>query len=241
MEHYYFSGIVLPERAHITLEKNLGFRHFHSGQTGIARVSILLNQIAIWVETETPWEIFDLRNTVKTIIRSQLSIFAYLNGLAYDFEITRIINQQMNVNTVFGIDVPCISQRNFNLELESVSKLTIGKHGIFIMRCFADLAAAIKYDNDTAFYCYRAIESIRNHYAATEGMNENNENAIWGSFREFLGCSKDIIMNIKNEADPLRHGKNGIKLEMSREKILTTTWMIVDLYTEKLTMNDATP
>ncbi|PIF27429.1 hypothetical protein CLU88_2321 [Acidovorax sp. 56] len=84
MEPYLFSGVVLPERAQLSLQFVVGFSHLGSNINGIAKVSIVLNQVAVWVESEHDWDLFDLRNVVRNIIQTQLAMVGYLKGYAYD-------------------------------------------------------------------------------------------------------------------------------------------------------------
>lgn len=88
MEPYLFYGVVLPERAQLTLQFSVGFSHIASGVEGTAKVSIILNQVAVTVESEHKWGIFDLRNVVKNIVQNHLAMVGYLMGYAYDFEVT---------------------------------------------------------------------------------------------------------------------------------------------------------
>ena len=52
MEPYLFHGVVLPERAQISLHFELEFSHVASGVRGVAKVSIVLNQVAVWVDSD---------------------------------------------------------------------------------------------------------------------------------------------------------------------------------------------
>src|ERR1700743_3706066 len=108
MEPYLFYGKVLPERAQISLNFSLDFSHISSGNTGRAEVRIILNQVSVVVHVKEKWDIFDLRNLVKNIVQSNLAMVGYLKGLAYDLEITRVLNPACGVDYVFGIDIPCI-------------------------------------------------------------------------------------------------------------------------------------
>jgi len=122
MEPYLFYGIVLPERAPLTLQFTVRFSHLTSGISGQAKVSILLNQVAVWVESEQNWDIWDLRNVVKTVVQNHLAMVGYIKGYAYDLEVTRVLNQSRGIDQVFGIDIPCLAKRG-------------GSRSISITRC----------------------------------------------------------------------------------------------------------
>jgi hypothetical protein len=234
MEPYLFQGVVLPERAQLSLQFTLEFSHIGSGVIGMARVSILLNQVAVWVESEHNWDIFDLRNIVKNIVQNHLAMVGYLKGYAYDFEVTRVLNPSCEIDTVFGIDIPCLAERGKSIDLQdALPKLwekTSGRKGVFLNRCFSDLASSMKHADDTGFSCYRAIESLRHHCAAVHGLSDADKWKQWEKFREVSGCSEQTLRVIKVAADPLRHGEvSGVNAE-DRAKLFTSTWDVVDGY-----------
>ena len=117
MEPYLFYGVVLPERAQLSLNSELVFQHVTSDAQGRARISIVLNQVVVWVKSEKAWDIFDLRNVVKNIVQTELALVGYLTGHAYDSELTRVLNRDRKVDYVFGIDNPCVVERSRSSDL----------------------------------------------------------------------------------------------------------------------------
>ena len=234
MEPYLFQGVVLPERAQLSLQFALSFSHVSSGVTGLAKVSIVLNQVAVWVESEHNWDVYDLRNVVKNIVQNHLAMLGYLKGYAYDFEVTRVLNQSRGIDYVFGIDIPCLTKRGESIdlqaELEKLRDKTTGENGLFLHRCFSDLASSMKHADDTGFYCYRAIESLRHHCAAVHGLSAAEKSKQWEKFREVSGSDEQNIRFVKAAADPLRHGQPVGTDADSRAKLFITTWDIVDAY-----------
>lgn len=233
-EPYFFQGVVRPERAQISLNFALGFTHIGTGVNAVARVDILLNQIAVWVESDHDWDIFDLRNVVKSLLQNQLALVGYIKGYAYEFEISRILSPSRGLDQVFGIDIPCLAKRGESADLQAVliklRKKTLGPNGVFLHRCFSDLVSAMKHADDTAFCCYRAIESLRHHCAGVYDLSASNKGIQWAKFREVSGCQEQTIRLIKLEADPLRHGAVASCSSDERGKLFTTTWDIVDGY-----------
>lgn len=233
-EPYLFSGVVLPERAQLSLQFSIGFSHIYSRVEGIANVSIILNQVSVIVETEHKWDIFDLRNVVKDIIYNNLAMVGYILGYAYDFEVTRVINRELNIDYVFGIDIPCLVKRNIGIDLgealENIRTKTIGKNGVLLNRCFVDLISSMKYANDTVFYCYRAIESLRHHCAVAHNISHVSKTLQWEKFRLVAGCTEDVLLQIKNAADPLRHGEVSSCSSVDREMLFIATWNVVEGY-----------
>ncbi len=238
MEPYFFHGTVLPERAQLSLQFSLKFGHVHSGKRASARVSIVLNQVAVWIDTEDEWDVVDLRNVVINIVRPHLDMLGFLLGHAYDLSIARVVNRERGVDYVFGIDTPCLAPRaeaiDVDAEILKLRDKTIGPHGIYLNRCFGDLVSAMKHADDTAFYCYRAIESMRHHCAATNGITDESKAVQWAKFREMAGCDESQIMTIKTAADGLRHGNPMESLSYDRSAILVSTWDIVRRYLNSL-------
>jgi hypothetical protein len=92
MYRYFLDGIVHPERAQIPDRRIAAkFTHAASGVDAKADVRILLNQVAVWVETEVEWNALDLRNVVKYLVQLEMDILGYILGHTYDVEIMRAI------------------------------------------------------------------------------------------------------------------------------------------------------
>jgi hypothetical protein len=237
MEPYLFHGKVLPERANISLGFSVKFGHISSGINAEAQVSIVFNQVAVWVTSDHLWDIFDLRNVVKNIVYGHLAMIGYLKGYAYDIEITRALSRERGIDYVFGIDIPCIANRNQEIDLnEALLQLrekTTGEHGVFLHRCFDDLMSAMKHADDTGFYCYRAIESLRHHCAARSGLRGATKAQQWQAFRNLSGAEEHAIRLIKTAADPLRHGEPGSEV-IDRAELFINTWGVVDAYITKV-------
>ena len=88
----------------------------------------------------------------------------------------------------------------------------------------------MKHADDTGFYCYRAIESLRHHCAAVHGLSGADKSTQWKKFREVSLCTEEALRAIKMFADPLRHGEpSGVNAE-DRTNLFTSTWDIVDGY-----------
>jgi hypothetical protein len=229
MEPYIFYGKILPEEE---------FSHLTSGKRGKAKVSAKLNQLVVIVHTEEEWNIFDLRNVVKNIVQNNLSIVGYLKGYAYDLDIIRVINSALNIDQVFGIDIPCLSQprQSINLanELAKIKAKNFGQNGIFLDRCFNDLISSMKNADDTAFYCYRAIESLRHHCAAVNGLSQADKKLQWEKFRKITQVKEETINILKDSAEAVRHGEATKITDKERVTLFQTTWSIVENYLTKI-------
>lgn len=238
MDVYYFQAKVLPERALISFEFSTVFSHYISGVRAKAKVSVVLNQVAIWVEAENEWNIFDLRNCVAYMLNMHFAARSFVTGCAYDFEITRVINREREIDYVFGINVVTVPNLAEDGDLEAsiraLLQKVVGAEGLFLNRCFADFLSALKDVNDAAFYCYRAIESLRHHCAAINGLSNESKSKQWEKLRESAQCEESVLLSLKDAADPIRHGAIPDTKSQDQQHLLATTWKIIDSYTRSL-------
>jgi len=197
-----------------------------------------MNDLSVWVETPDQWDIFDLRNVVRYLTQTDLALVGFLVGCAYTVEIVRVECEALKIDVVYGVDIPCIANRErdltFQVAIAQLKQLCVGKSGVYVQRCMNDLLLAMQQPEDTAFFCYRALESLKTH--AMEGRPEPPKNASiqWNYFRNAAGCTRAEIDSIKREADPLRHSANLLVKREDREMILTQTWNIVEGYIRSL-------
>jgi hypothetical protein len=203
MTPYLYEGLILPERAQLSLQFEVHFKHLTSGVSAAARVSIVLNQVAVWIYTDVEWDILDLRNLVKTILQNQIAVIGYLKGYAYEVEIRRVLHSDLGIDYVFGIDIPCIAERNKSIDLDArialIREKTIGVEGVLLKHRFNALVMAMKNSDDTGFYCYRAIESLRQHCIIKFNLNPENKSMQWKKLREIAQCDEDTIRSIKKQ------------------------------------------
>lgn len=103
-----------------------------------------------------------------------------------------------------------------------------------------DLLLAVQQPEDTAFYCYRAIEALKTH--AVQNLTElpNRDSGEWEHFRTAAGCTREDIELIKKDADPLRHSNDLLSKRKDRETILSQAWTIVENYLERAVPGEPT-
>jgi len=240
MEPYQFIGIVLPERARLSISFNLNFSGPAAGYNGAVEVSIINNQIMIRLYSEANWEVHDLRNIVLNAVQSEIATVGYLIGHVYEVEIIRVVNKSKGIDYVFGIDIPCINEprrdRDVESDLNSLRSLKEGKTGIHVVRCFNDLNSAMRHADDTAFYCFRAIEALRHHCAATQGIADKDRKTQWECLKDTCGFGEGEvdINSICDASTKVRHGEIIQQSDEDRVKLLQDTWTIVDKYVSLL-------
>jgi len=238
MTVYILKGIVLPERAQITIFpiKQICIDRTTNKKFEI-KLNINLNQITFWVNTDFEWELYYLKNMAESHISNILAIVGFINGCAYNIEITQVINEEKSLDFVYGIDIPCIWERNKNVEINDklnslFSKISnSGINSIYLSRCFTDLIMGMKHPNDTGFYCYRAIESLRQY--CKNKFNIEKESEQWRKLSEITSYDKEHIQVVKKFADPVRHGDILSITDSDRVEIFMRTWDIVEAFLEK--------
>jgi hypothetical protein len=80
----------------------------------------------------------------------------------------------------------------------------------FARSALADVSNALRFDEDSPFFCYRTLESMRKHYAAITGARSDKKS--WEALRADLGIDHSEIDALKEFADTRRHGGAGTSL-----------------------------
>lgn len=102
-----------------------------------------------------------------------------------------------------------------------VPSAQMGLSNLYVRSALADVRNALRFDNDTLFFCYRALDSLREHYAAT-AVSPLNESAQWTTMRTDLDIDKGEIMTLKGYADKRRHGS--ISAVLHADHLHWTRW-----------------
>ena len=229
MSKLFFSGVVLPERAPLSVSE---VRSQLVGPDGKAYVTLALNiwsnQISVAVESDEP-DILTLRNIVRTEAEFVTNIAGFVCGYGYDIEITKAFGEALDPTHVFGIDIPVLSKhaegRDVGLLVNAIFPLCFGPDAIYFRRCVADLSFAIKRAEDTPFYCFRALESLRQSFGA-----ELSEVEQWKAMAEAVGSSKNEMEPLRARAFPARHGVPIPLSDQERQELFLYTWSVVERY-----------
>lgn len=229
MSKLFFSGVVLPERAPLSVSE---VRSQIVGPDGKTYATLVLNiwnnQISVVVESEEP-NIFTLRNIVRSEAEFVTNVAGFLRGFGYDIEITKAFGEALDPTQVFGIDIPVLSKRaegrDLGLLVNAIFPLCFGPDAIYIRRCLADLSFAIKRPDDTPFYCFRALESLRQSFGV-----ELSEAEQWKAMAKAVGSSKAEMEPLRTRAFPARHGVPMPLSDQERQELFLYTWRVVERY-----------
>lgn len=230
---YVLIGVVLPERAQLTYSFGLKMG-LKGGSDGSFKCSIVNNQVIAFMMLDEEMDVMTIRNIAHYSIQSNLSLLGYCSGIFYDIKIDRIYNEELSIDYVYGVANEDIQRYWGEIDVPAmIGQLrpkTTGVAGILINRALNDLMNALKSADDAAFFCYRAIESLRNHNSVLHSIISRRDHHHWESFKSKAGCTRSEIDEVKRYADDLRHGKPVIMTADEVKHVLLTTWEIFRKY-----------
>lgn len=229
---YPFFGVVHPERAIVSiLQLRMDIAAPSANLTGHLSVTVALSQITAVFKTDTPIDNpFTLKNYIEDFIRAIIDALGYAKGCGYDVEIIQMVDDVGNQPLVFGVGIPilAVSDEKSGQVFSDIVQLYVDERGTNLQRCLADLREAIRSPKDTGFFCYRAIESLRDYFTGAKHLSTDRQS--WEILRDELGIERQDIDYIKRFADPLRHGSTKSMNDSERAQILRITWTVVDKY-----------
>ena len=197
MYTYIFTGRVIPERAVLDINE-IPFKTLASEDVpeGELFIEILKSQIsARFLAAIQVRNIFTLRNTIEDAVRMLLDVAGYFNGYGYDVEIVQMVHSDSSLKQVFGIDVPALTGvcEKAGITYNDIFLALLKKDGGFLRHALADVREAIKSPRDTGFFCFRAIESLKNCCAVRNRLPPDDD-AAWKLFRNTYSIAKRQIM-----------------------------------------------
>jgi hypothetical protein len=224
MKRYYFSGIVHPERALMSVEVVPILIQTSDGKDfGTLKFNIYNNQLTAVLECDDDSaDLLTLRNHIKVQISSVVNVMGFLKGRAYDIEITKVFNENLDETEIFGIEIPVLEQRNIEIDLNQaanhIHRLLIGVDGIYLRRCFEDFILSMRYLDDTIFYCVRGVEVLRQYFGMKLGLTGDEkkyDSKTWEALRTAINMKEDELKAFTKMANPSRHG---VPIEIKEEQ-----------------------
>lgn len=189
--------------------------------------------VSDWPESESYKNIPAISMMVRSAIQGQLNVLNIINGTHVSVEL-EIYRQEPEGWEPISLDINFIADRYEDKEAkyrELMSLFSNPHDGIwFLQKINTDLNHAIRYPNETALFCYRAIETMARYFC--ESMFDNIKGEDWKKFRETIGVTREEIMKIKEQADFGRHGSVSPMPPGARVELFEATWEIYDKYIE---------
>ena len=213
----------MPERTAVSLSTVT----FEYDEGSIGTIYCDASQISILLNSPILSTHLDAKMHANLICGMFVSAFGFSLGRGYSIEITQVTDEN-GVAAVFGV-APPNKRVNENLEFDTNEdifhrSLKLSSENIFFRFAMRDYTRAILDEIDCAYYCYRAIESIKTSFETENTLDG------WEVMHQKLGTSaEEIITKIKHYADPTRHG-NWVKV---RDTNVEIRWDIL-AYTKEL-------
>ena len=254
MFSYTFTGRVLPERTYVSFQRdgvslapleNEVESTFQSGDdVRVAKLhmrTVINNaQIIVNVGSEIEVGLEVLRDIVETVAKSYIDAYGYLEGRGHHVEMTSAIDSTGTKWQVFGVQEPAIQATKGNRPDSGIAfGVLFGKaeydeqyRARQLRRALSDLQSAITTPDDTAFFCYRAIECLRHCYedSSNEDTSDEERKAAWGRMRSALCFERSWIEDIERLSKEQRHGNQFLIPREVRQMVMQRTWKIVDRF-----------
>lgn len=194
---YTFFGKIFSERAYFDIKEPLTFAFKDGSQL---KTSIRVSQItAIYTTSKKADDVYTLKNNIEDFIRLEVDILGYLLGCGYDVEITGVVDSLSNETVIFGVNIGDIEKDKERLKLFPNILGLLNKYkerAIYLRICLGDFREAIRTPKDTGFFCYRAIESLRQFFFVEKNCKDERDS--WETLRNELKIDRDKIDPIKN-------------------------------------------
>lgn len=237
MERFSFHGSVLPEREGLSIP----FTNFTrvDALTGYTFKTDLFVSSGLITAIVEPLSIgvlepFRFKTIVEDSIRSIIDIHGYYQGKAYDVEIKTCIEPDGKVRE-YGIGVTELEGDISSRPVPPAEIIRAFGQSDSLPIALGDLRESVK-SGHTALFCYRALESMRQHFYKIEDGNDRCPS--WERMRNNLNLTKDWInRRIGKYAVPQRHGSNQ---PMSNAEIILaiqSAWQVMDRFCYFLTHN----
>lgn len=170
-----------------------------------------------------------MRNIIDDHIRAHLDFIGHKRGGLYHLDIVGSVVPDFSDYHFFGQSIPALAELKnntvygagkFDIRLDEI-ELVLGS--VAIKLALADLRKAKDNAVDSGFYCYRAVESIRQEFGEVAGT-------AWEHLRDSLKVDRPYIDYFQRWANPRRHGKSVPISDGERKNALIIADEIVDRY-----------
>lgn len=226
MKTYIFHGRIIPERAHVNLT-GLNEMEFIQPESGLQfkfKVSIVLSEISVWVNSEEEIsDLISLKNFVTDTVSFFVDCIGYDNGCGYAVEIDSCIYSEGNDFTVFGVNIDDLKEdgkweSTLNV-IEAYARATdLQKQQL--QRSLSEFRRGIKVSHDTGFHVYRAIESIKLAF-----------NDSWNDMNTALNCDRTYTDSLREtHANSQRHGSYTFMTSADRTDMLIRAKTIISRF-----------
>jgi hypothetical protein len=246
---YVLTGKVLPERANFNLPKPIALKILPGKiipEGSMIFLTVICSQISMVVHSRG--EITDLQalaHECEGMCRMIVDCLGFLMTCGYDVEITQVSGAG-GLHVVYGVQpadlrpIP-ISDANFSETFERLVGVPKA-YQLAYRRSLADYREAIRSYEDTAFFCYRAVEDLRQVFVEDE---RSKEAQTWDRLWKAMPVVQDSKAYVKDVIRPLaignRHGGGAVINRQQRLEMLEKTAKIIAAFVDWSWMQKAEP
>jgi len=204
-----------------------GIDSHHSGNL---KIKIDNNTVEAIIETESNFDedLETLKNTLEYLVGGIINTANYFYGYAVDVVLESGGNISKEIYT-FPPRIRFLKESDRSLPILDLLSFVMKTPALH--RAINDLKSAIKNPMDVGFYCFRAIEAIRQNFL--EDNEEDTDKAkkkSWEQMNEKLKINKTYYSKINDNANITRHGKVTSVAGSDMEEILIKAWTVVDRF-----------
>jgi len=228
MATYTFTGKVMPERANVNISVlSLTFQAKDAGFSGETIISIACSQVSIKLDTpDTGVDLPTMKNYLGQIVRNLVDSYGYISGRGYDIEITSVVDPN-GQQTVFGVGIRELEESEDERPLSFRELFQVMLKSPHLRHALGDLREAIRSPSDTGFYCYRAVECLRQHFREAK---DSNKNQSWKRLRQNLRIDRSWIKPLENCSKEQRHGSSPYMSGENRIRLMKHAWKVIDRF-----------
>ena len=245
---YTFSGRVHPERAYVTLETipRCTIETKFADAALVLDAHIVINNAQILIVANCQQRIEDLetlRIIIESVAQGAVDSFGYIEGRGYDVEISSVIASTGEQWTVFGVEIAAIQASKGDRPVsfgelytllttrDQSQDETVSFRLMQLRIALGDLREAVRSPKLTAFFCYRAIESLRQCYLGPDERDDEAERRdSWKRMRNELRIDRSWISQIQEASTVERHGGHKEMSGEQRVDLMLHTWKVVDRF-----------
>lgn len=199
-----------------------------------ATISISGSQVSITVRNlDENADLVTLKNYVRVAVMGAVDMLNYLWGQGWDVEVTSV-RKPNGEQVYFSAGVQELyeaqAERPFAFEREQQFEQLwqVVLKSQHLRRALGNLREAIRLPEDTGFFCYRAVESIRQHFWKEGDRDDRNQS--WVLLRKALRIDKSWIDALTPFAEEQRHGGTPYMSGEARVSAMKRAWKVVDRF-----------
>ncbi|MDR5657710.1 hypothetical protein RH831_11035 [Halodesulfurarchaeum sp. HSR-GB] len=236
-EEYIFYGEIRPHQANLDIPTELETTVSKGKHPGQAKVFIEDSEVAVVYQLNVSLaDLHSFKNLIENLLQSIIDPICFITGRVLDAEISQVELPDGKAVT-FESNIPELADVEPDGKIldnmRRIMTLYDGESGTLLRLSLADYILAMKSHHETGFYCYRAIESIRQYFHT----DEQSKSDSWEALRETLSVDEDAIRDIKEFADPRRHGDYVELPGQTRKEMLLLTRDIIFDFIEHMEEN----